>query len=306
MQIIENVHTTDQTFPHVVLTVGSFDGVHLGHQRIIEQVIQRAIELEGTPALLTMCPHPREFFSPDNLPNLLSSFDKKMALLEEAGIEVVFIMPFNAETAVIDPEVFIKDILCDRCHIRSLIVGHDCRFGNNAQGNFTLLESMAPQLGYEVHEIAPVLIDTERVSSTLIRERILAGDLPAAQKLLGRPYSISGKVTHGRGIGKTIGFPTANIHPYHTAIPAQGVYIAESIIHGKRYPSAVNIGIAPTIRNEDYTIESHILDFSDDIHGAEIEVFFHQRLRTEQKFPDKDALIHQISTDVESVRAFFA
>lgn len=306
MQIIENVHTTDKVFPNVVLTVGSFDGVHQGHRRIIQQLVERARELNGTPALLTMRPHPREFFSPDNLPNLLTSYDKKMALLDEAGIEVVFVMPFNAKTAVIDPYTFVEEILHTRCHARSLIVGHDCRFGKEAQGNFTLLESLAPQFGFEVREIAPVLIDGERVSSTLIRERILVGDLPAAETLLGRPYSISGKVAPGRGIGKTIGFPTANIHPYHTAIPAQGVYIAESIVAGKRYPSAVNIGIAPTIRNEDFTIESHILDFSDDIHGAEIEVLFHKRLRQEQKFPDKEALIHQIERDVDEVRSFFA
>ena len=306
MQIIENVHTTDQVFPNIVLTVGSFDGVHQGHQRIIQQLVERAKELDGTPALLTMRPHPREFFSPDNLPNLLTSYDKKMALLEEAGIEVVFIMPFNAETALIDPHAFVEDILHTRCHVRSLTVGHDFCFGKDAQGNFSLLKSLAPQFGFELHEIAPVLIDGERVSSTLIRERILVGDLPTAETLLGRPYSISGKVASGRGVGKTIGFPTANIHPYHTAIPAQGVYIAESIVAGKHYPSAVNIGIAPTIRNEDFTIESHILDFSDNIHDAEIEVLFHKRLRQEQKFPSKEDLIHQIERDIAEVRSFFA
>ena len=144
------------------------------------------------------------------------------------------------------------------------------------------------------------------MSSTLIRERILLGDLPSVKTLLGRPYSISGKVTSGRGIGKTIGFPTANIHPYHTAIPAQGVYIAESIVEGKRYPSAVNIGIAPTIRNEDITIETHILDFDENIHGKDIEIQFLKRLRPEKKFPNKEALIEQIKVDVEAVRTFFA
>ena len=306
MHIIDNVHTAEQTFPNVVLTVGSFDGVHKGHQRIIHQLVDRAKEINGTPALLTMNPHPREFFSPNNVPNLLTSFDKKMALLEEAGIEVVYIMPFNAETAAIKPDQFIRDILVNRCHVSSLIVGHDCRFGKDALGDFTLLESFSEEGGYDVQEIQPVLIEAERVSSTLIRERILAGDLPAAEHLLGRPYSISGQVTSGRGIGQTIGFPTANIHPYHTAIPAQGVYIAESIVSGKCYPSAVNIGIAPTIRNEDITIESHILDFEGDLLGKDIEVLFHKRLRPERKFPHKDALIEQIGKDVQTVRSFFA
>jgi len=306
MHIIDNVHTAEQTFPNVVLTVGSFDGVHKGHQRIIHQLVDRAKEINGTPTLLTMNPHPREFFSPNNIPNLLTSFDKKMALLKEAGIEVVYIMPFNSETAAIKPDPFIRDILVDRCHVRSLIVGHDCRFGKDALGDFSLLKSFSEEGGYDVQEIQPVLIEAERVSSTLIRERILAGDLPFAEHLLGRPYSISGQVSSGRGIGQTIGFPTANIHPYHTAIPAQGVYIAESIISGKCYPSAVNIGIAPTIRNEDITIESHILDFKGDLLGKDIEVLFHKRLRPEQKFLYKDALIEQIGKDVQRVRSFFA
>ena len=306
MHIIDDIHTTNEVFPKVVLTVGSFDGVHQGHQRIITQLVDRAKSINGTPALLTMCPHPREFFSPNNVPNLLTSFDKKMELLEQAGIEVVFIMPFNAETAAIEPESFVRDILRDRCHVHSLIVGHDCRFGKKAQGDYNLLEAMAEECGYDVVQISPVLIEAERVSSTLIRERILLGDLPSVKTLLGRPYSISGKVTSGRGIGKTIGFPTANIHPYHTAIPAQGVYIAESIVEGKRYPSAVNIGIAPTIRNEDITIETHILDFDENIHGKDIQIQFLKRLRPEKKFPNKEALIKQINVDVEAVRTFFA
>lgn len=307
MHIIDNVHTNEKRFPNVVLTVGSFDGVHKGHQRIIQQLVDRAKEIiNGTPALLTMNPHPREFFSPNNVPNLLTSFDKKMSLLEEAGIEVVYIMPFNAETAAIEPERFIHDVLVGRCHVKSLIVGHDCRFGKHAQGDFALLESFANESGYDVQEIQPVLIEAERVSSTLVRERILAGDLPSVENLLGRPYSISGQVTTGRGIGRTIGFPTANIRPYHTAIPAQGVYIAESIINGEHFPSAVNIGIAPTIRNEDITIETHILDFEADLHGKDIEVLFHQRLRPERKFPNKAALVEQIEQDISTVRSFFA
>ncbi|MFP6596256.1 MAG: riboflavin kinase [Candidatus Hydrogenedentota bacterium] len=139
----------------------------------------------------------------------------------------------------------------------------------------------------------------------MIRERILQGDLETVELLLGRKYSVAGKVERGRGIGKTIGFPTANVRPYHTAIPAQGVYIAESVIDGDAYPSAVNIGIAPTIRNEDITIEAHLLDFDRDINGSEIEVLFHKRVRPEKKFPGKEALIEQIGRDVEAVRAYF-
>ncbi len=305
MQIIENVLETEKQFPNVVLTVGSFDGVHVGHQHILSDVVERAKAIGGTPALLTMHPHPREYFAPGNAPNLLTSFEKKLALLEEAGIEVLYVLPFNAETADIEPEAFIENVLRDHCHAVSLIVGHDCRFGQKARGDFEMLQAYASKMGFDVKEIAPVIVEAERVSSTLIRERILQGDLDTVEHLLGRKYSIVGKVKSGRGIGKTIGFPTANVHPYHTAIPAQGVYIAESIVDGKAYPSAVNIGIAPTIRNEDITIEAHLLDYDRDIAGSEIEVLFHKRLRTEKKFSGKEALIEQIGLDVEAVRAYF-
>ena len=305
MQIIDDVLETDKTFPNVVLTVGSFDGIHLGHQHILNDVVERAKAIDGTPALLTMHPHPREYFAPDNAPNLLTSFEKKLALLKDIGIEVVYVLPFNAETSDIEPEAFIETVLRDHCHAVSLIVGHDCRFGQKARGNFEMLQAFAPDMGFDVKEIAPVIVEAERVSSTLIRERILQGDLETVEHLLGRKYSIVGRVEQGRGIGKTIGFPTANVRPYHTAIPAQGVYIAESIIDGKAYPSAVNIGIAPTIRNEDITIEAHVLDYEQNICGSEIEIVFHKRLRPEKKFSGKEALIEQIAVDVEAVRAYF-
>lgn len=305
MQIIQNVLATEIEFPNVVMTLGSFDGVHRGHQFILNEIIQEAKSIGGTSALLTIDPHPREFFAPDNAPNLLTSLDKKLSLLEATGIEAVYILPFNAETAEMEPERFITEVLRDRCKVSSLIVGYDCRFGRKARGNYTMLQDMAPDMGFSVREISPVIVESERVSSTLIRERILLGDLARVEKLLGRKYSVVGQVKKGRGIGKTIGFPTANVHPYHTAIPAQGVYIAESIIQGKAYPSAVNIGIAPTIRNEDITIEAHVLDYSEDIRGAEIEIQFHKRLRPEKKFSGKEALIEQIGVDVNAVRAYF-
>ncbi len=305
MQIIEDVLKTDKNYDNVVLTVGSFDGVHLGHQHILKDVVERAKEISGTAALLTMQPHPREYFAPDNAPNLLTSFDKKLSLLEEAGIEVLYVLPFDADTADIEPEVFIEMVLRDHCHASALIVGYDCRFGRKARGDFAMLQAFAAEMNFDVKEIAPVIVESERVSSTLIRERILQGDLETVELLLGRKYSVAGKVERGRGIGKTIGFPTANVRPYHTAIPAQGVYIAESVIDGDAYPSAVNIGIAPTIRNEDITIEAHLLDFDRDLNGSEIEVLFHKRVRPEKKFPGKEALIEQIGRDVEAVRAYF-
>lgn len=305
MHIVEDVTKTSETFPNVVLTVGSFDGIHLGHRHILEDVVRKAKAMDGTPALLTMTPHPREYFSPDNAPNLLCDFQKKIDLLEELGIEVVYVLPFNEDTSAMPAESFIENLLHDRCQTKSLIVGHDCRFGKDARGTFEMLREMAGELGYEVEQVPPINVAAERVSSTLIRERILLGDLETVENLLGRRYSVSGQVQSGRGIGATIGFPTANIKPFHTAIPAQGVYIAEALVGDNAIPAAVNIGIAPTIRNEDITIEAHLLDFDEGITGRDIEIVFHKRVRPERKFPDRDALVEQISKDVQTVRNYF-
>lgn len=306
MRVIEDVLQAEQEFEGLAMTVGSFDGIHLGHQAILDAVVAASKEMNGTAAVLTMDPHPREFFSRDHAPNLLTSTKKKFQLLENAGIDVVFVLKFNRETADIEAADFIKRILHDRCHAKAVVVGHDCRFGKGALGDFELLRDSGPEYGFGVRQIPPLFVESERVSSTLIRERILQGDLDAVERLLGRKYSLTGEVVAGRGLGATIGFPTANIKPDHSAVPAQGVYIAEVVIDGTRHPAAVNIGIAPTIRQEDLTIEAHILDFDQDIRGAEIEVVFHQRIRPEKKFPNVEALVEQIHRDVEETQRHFS
>ncbi len=305
MRVVEDVRRLEDAPPRVVLTAGSFDGVHLGHQRILEQVRRHARERNGAAAVLTMRPHPREFFSPSHAPNLLTSDAKKLALLEEAGMDAVFFLPFNAETARMTPEEFVQQILVERCGIEHIVIGHDFRFGHQAKGDYHFLMHAAAEYGFEVTEAPPVLIDGERVSSTLIRERILQGDLEKAAELLGRRYTLQGEVVTGRSIGQTIGYPTANIQPYHSAVPAQGVYAAEAHLNSRTHMAAVNIGVAPTIRHEEPAIEAFILDFDRNIQGYEIEIVFHHRLRPERKFPSRDALVQQIGRDVEAIRAYF-
>jgi riboflavin kinase/FMN adenylyltransferase len=185
------------------------------------------------------------------------------------------------------------------------IVGHDFAFGKDARGNFEYLEQVAPQYGLEVRQVPPVIIQGERVSSTLIRERVLQGELENVELFLGRKYSIVGTVTTGRGMGSKLGFPTANVEPHNSAVPAHGVYVAEALLDGQRYRAAVNIGIAPTIRHEDIMIEAHLLDFSGDIVGKRIEIVFHKRLRPEKKYATLDELIAAIAEDVAEVRSFF-
>lgn len=305
MDVIQDIRSGETDYPNVVLTVGSFDGIHLGHRLILDRVATIAGRTGGTPAVLTMKPHPREFFSPQHAPNLLTGDAKKEELLRADGIGVLFILPFDRRTADTEPEDFIAHWLVGHCSAKTVVVGHDCRFGKGARGDIAMLRALGGKYGYTVEEVPPLIIGAERVSSTLVRERVLQGDLAGVEKLLGRKYSITGIVVRGRGIGTTIGFPTANVKPHHSAVPAQGVYIAEALVNGTRHPAAVNIGIAPTIRNEDLAVEVHLLDFSGDLTGKDIEVVFHQRVRPEKKFRGREELVEQIGRDVASVRAYF-
>lgn len=305
MKIIEDIRNADVRISGVVLTVGSFDGIHLGHQRILQSVIDGAKRSNGVPAVLTMRPHPREFFAKDHAPNLLTSETKKLQLLEEAGVEVVFILNFDAEAAQIEALKFIEEIVCGKCRADAIVVGYDCRFGKGAKGNFELLQGVSSQFGFTVEQVPALVVETERVSSTLIRERVLQGDLEHVETLLGRKYSVMGEVITGRGMGVKLGFPTANVKPHHNAVPAQGVYLAEVRVAGQQLPSAVNIGIAPTIRHEDVMIEAHVLDFSGDLLGEEIEIIFHKRVRPEKKFNSYEELTQQIDRDVAAAREYF-
>jgi len=305
VMVIEDVTKTNREFPHVVLTIGSFDGVHLGHQHILRRVIDAAAAEGGTPAVMAMRPHPRQYFAPDRAPNLLTNDAQKVELLTAFGVQVVYFLPFNEETANLEPDRFLEEILVRRCGVRRLIVGHDFRFGRGARGDFELLVRNQDTYGYRVEEVPPLVLDGERVSSTLIRERVIEGDLAGAERFLGRKYSIVGTVIEGRRIGAQLGFPTANLRPDHSAVPAHGVYVAEVELDGRRIPAAVNIGIAPTIRHEDIMIEAHLLDFNEELRGREIEVIFHKRLRPELKFPSREALVEQIGRDVAVTRAHF-
>jgi len=306
MKIVRDTQSLREEFSNTVLTVGSFDGVHLGHRRILDEVIEQARQTGGKPAVLTLDPHPRQFFAPEHAPPILTTMEKKAALLEAAGVEVLFILPFDASVATKDPVAFVDEILLGKCGAQSLVVGHDFRFGKGAAGDYELLLELAPKRGFNVTQAPALLIDGERVSSTSIRELLLLGDLESVAKFLGRRYAIVGEVERGRGVGTELGFPTANIKPHHNATPAQGVYIGEATVSGTRRPAAINIGFAPTIPHDEMTIEAFILDFDQDVRGERIEIEFLERIRGEVRFPSKEALIEQIGQDVAKVREHFA
>lgn len=305
MKIIPDIRNSTEQFPNVVLTIGSFDGIHLGHRRIIDRLIADARAMDGIAALMTLRPHPRQFFSPGSAPNILTSDAKKEQLLAESGIDVLFVLPFNADVAGLDREDFVREIVVGRCAAKKLVVGHDFNFGKGAKGNFEYLQSVASQHGFTVEQAEALIIDGERVSSTLVREFVLQGELDHAERFLGRKYSILGEVITGRGMGRKLGYPTANIKPQNNAVPANGIYVAEAIVDGRRFMAAVNIGIAPTIRHEDVMVEAYLLDFDENLVGKTIELIFHTRLRPEKKFHSLEELIQAIDVDVQDTRRYF-
>lgn len=307
MRIIDDVRTASGHFAKLVLTIGSFDGVHLGHRRVIEEVVRDARAMGGTAAAMTLRPHPRQYFSPADAPNILTCDEKKQELLAEAGLDVLYVLPFNAEVANMPPETFVEDIVVGRCHAHGVVVGHDFSFGKDACGDYEFLKKTAPRYGFDVRQAPQLVLNGERVSSTLIREKILEGDMESAQAFLGRRYSIVGQVESGRGIGRTLGFPTANVEPHHNTVPPHGVYAAEVVVEGDKslHPAAVNIGVAPTIRHEDMLIEAHLLDFKGELAGRRVEIIFHMRLRPEKKFGSKEELMEAIAHDVRAIRSYF-
>ena len=307
MRIVENVlENHPAPGEGVALTIGSFDGVHRGHRALLDRLNAEARQSGLPSAVMTLRPHPRQFFNPGNAPNILTSDAQKARLLEELGVDALFFLPFDASVANLDREAFLRDIVVGRCDARKLVVGHDFRFGRGAAGTFEYLLETAPGLGVEVCQIDPLFAAGQCVSSTIIRERILQGEVESVEEFLGRRYSIEGEVVRGRGIGHELGFPTANVAPHNSAIPAHGVYAAEALVDGTRWMAAVNIGIAPTIRQEAVTIEAYLLDFDGDLAGRVIEVIFHRRMRPEKKYPSLDALIAAIAEDVAQVRAYFS
>jgi len=306
MRVFEDVRACNATFTDLVLTIGSFDGIHIGHQRIIETVCEKARERNGVPGLMYLYPHPREYFAPDSAPHWITNDDQRRRLLAEAGIEALFVLPFNEEVAQLDRQEFLESIVLDRCQAKVLVVGHDFNFGKGAQGNFSYLESVSSDYGLSVCEVPALISESERVSSTLIRELIMEGNMPRVRHFLGRDYAIQGKVERNRGLGSQLGYPTANIQTGRYTIPGHGIYVAKARWRDKAYMAAVNVGIAPTLAHDRVTVEAHLLDFEGALDDELLEIQFLKRLRPEAKFDHIDALIAAIAKDVAEVRNFFA
>jgi riboflavin kinase/FMN adenylyltransferase len=306
MDVIQDATTCDCGYSNLVLTVGSFDGVHLGHQAILNTVIERARERGGTAALMSLQPHPKAFFQGVDDFALLSDPLQKEALLRSQGIEAYFVLPFNGAVARMEPGEFLSRILVEQCKAVHLVVGDDFAFGAGARGNVAFIQREGADYGLTVDVVSPVYVGGERVSSTRIRGLVATGHVEEAAALLGRPYAVAGTVTRGRGMGKELGYPTANLHTESVLLPAHGIYAARVTLEGKSLLAAVNIGYAPTLPHARPVVEAHLLDFEGELAGRRIEVELHHRLRGEKKFDGLAELKAAIQNDIVHIRQYFA
>ncbi len=292
----------------VALTIGNFDGVHLGHQAMLTRLTAAARELRVPPCVMTFEPHPREFFAPDQAPTRLTSLREKLELLERFGVERTYVRRFDFEFAKTAPEDFIDRILHRGLAARWILVGDDFRFGARRSGDLALLKQAASRCKFDVHAMSSVMADGVRVSSTAVREALQAGDMRRAQRLLGRPYSISGRVVRGDQLGRKLGFPTANVLMKHNRPALSGIFAVK--VHGlgaQPIPGAASLGVRPTVKNiPQPCLEVHLLDFTRDIYGAHLQVDFLHKLRDEEKYTDLETLKRAISIDVVNTREYFA
>lgn len=302
------VHTATDLKPgKACLAIGVFDGVHLGHQQIIRQTINDARQHEAIALIVTFDKHPNAIVAPDRVPPLIYSQPQKVRAFKSLGADALLEIPFDREFSQQTGETFIRNLARDFGKIQSICVGADFVFGCKRSGDVALLRQLGSELHFQVHGLAAVALDGQTVSSTRIRETIRAGDFDAASQMLGRAYSIAGKVVHGDQLGNKLGFPTANLDTTGMLLPPSGVYVAHARVGSKTHRSVLNIGIRPTIQNPTPAprVEVHLLDFTGDLYGQEMEITFATKLRDEQKFPSVDALREQIQQDVTAARAAF-
>ena len=292
----------------IALTIGNFDGVHLGHRAMIARLSEAARSRNLPAAVLTFEPQPQEFFAPDQAPARLTSLREKLELLRQCGVARVYVCRFGYAFAQFTADEFVTRVLRDGLAVKWLLVGDDFRFGARRAGDLAHLKSMAPQAGFEVEAMASVVAAGERVSSTAIRACLEKGDLDGAQRLLGRRYAISGKVVDGDKLGAKIGYPTANVQLKRLKAPLSGIFVAEVEGLGPApLPGVASLGVRPTVKERGRpTLEVHLFDFGERIYGKRITVYFLEKLREEQKFTDLDTLSEQIRRDADMARRFFA
>ena len=306
MTVIYDLEQLGKPLKNPVLTIGNFDGVHMGHLALFDKVKERAGLMDGQSVVMTFEPHPIKVMKPGNGPPLITPTQQKLRLIQEAGIDIILCIPFTRQFAAISAQDFIEMLLVDRIGIREIVVGYDYTFGRNREGNIELLKEMGARYGFAVLTVEPVHVDRTLASSTAIRNLVQEGNLRETKRLLGRDYQICGTVVKGRNRGgRLLGFPTANLELIDELIPRVGVYAVKVFIDDRIHNGLTNIGYNPTFKNDQFSVETHVLDFSGDLLGKIIRVAFIERLRDEEKFKSIEDLAHQIGQDVLRARKIF-
>jgi riboflavin kinase/FMN adenylyltransferase len=291
-----------------VLTIGNFDGVHLGHRAVVQKLVRQGKSFDLPVVVMVFEPQPLEYFLRDNAPARLTRLQEKVRHFQKLGIDYLVIVRFNQAFADAEPEYFIKEILLNRLNVKFLVIGDDFHFGKARRGNFAMLKEMGRINGFHVESTEPYLLDGHRVSSTLIRDALNAGELDTAEKLLGRAYSVCGTVEHGEKRGSAIGFPTANIQMHREKTPIQGVFaVTMTGVDECALSGVANVGTRPTFDGGTRVIlEVHLFNFDEDIYGREVEVHFKKKIRDEVRFNSMDELQRQIHKDVASAQQILA
>jgi riboflavin kinase/FMN adenylyltransferase len=288
------------------VTVGNFDGLHLGHQKILQSVREHARANGQRAAVITFDPHPMRVLRPDRAPLMIQTLSQRLAGFEQIGLDAALVLRFDHALSLVSPEEFIERILAGSLRAGAILVGANFRFGHRGAGDVRLLSEFGKRYGFDVEIVPPVEVDGQIVSSTAIRGAIANGNVAGAIPLLGRTFSLTGNIRIGAGRGRTILFPTLNLAPEQELLPKLGVYSTETGVGGKLYPSVTNVGTRPTFNGEGVTVESHLFGFNENLAGGPMEVRFHMRIRDEQKFSGVDALRSQIARDIETARKFFS
>jgi riboflavin kinase/FMN adenylyltransferase len=289
-----------------VLTLGVFDGLHLGHQLIMSTVVERARAVGAVPTVITFDPHPRAVLHPESAPPLLQTFDQKIEGFGVLGIEQTIVLRFTPEFASVRAPDFLRDVVMDRLHAREVYLGKGFAFGHNREGNIELLRRLSGELGFIAGEVPEVRLRGRRVSSSKIRELLTRGQVNIARRMLGRPYGVEARVEHGSERGHQLGFPTANLHPHNRVIPRNGVYVTSTLIEGQWRRSVTNVGLRPTFGDgTEPSVETFVMNWDGDLYGDVVRVRFLHRLRAERKFSSIDELKTQISRDVARANSYF-
>jgi riboflavin kinase/FMN adenylyltransferase len=305
MNIWNGVESLPDNMPPVVASIGKCDGVHLGHQEIMRRVAAEARRRDLPALLISFDPHPTAVVAPDRLPRLIQTRRQKLDWLEQTGLTDFLILEFDDALAALSGDRFFTDVLLSKLRFSALFVGQNFRFGRERSGGLELLREIGEREGFEVHGVEPVVVDGEIVSSSTIRNAVDSGDVEHAARMLGRPFALSGEVVEGKGRGREMHFPTANLQVETELLPSPGVYVTETVALASRYPSVTNVGVRPTFSGRELTVESHLLDFDDDLYTERVEVRFLARIRDEMRFDNAMELADQIARDRAAALSYF-